>query len=341
MKKSISIFLSIIAVALTVSCSSDDDAIQQSSLAEITSFSLDFKGLNEEDVDYDLGTNINVHVPFGTDLTAVVPTVTTSENATVSPASAAPVTFEDGAPKVFTVTAEDGTKKEYTVTVNVRGEVGSGSKLKTYTIAELYGENSSSTYSYNEANFVEEITREVDDWGVVTTSVTTFEYNDKNQIIAKRVEAAKEETLYTYGDDKIVKAVYSEDGTVVYTYNYTYNEAGEILSEKRTNHADEDAIDEIKFVIENGNVTEENRYGEVYVATYDDKNNPFIGLYPAAYAAINAGIQAVNVNNPISGTMADDVISYEYNEDGYPVSSSYTYFDNLATVNKTFTYFTE
>ena len=100
-------------------------------------------------------------------------------------------------------------------------------------------------------------------------------------------------------------------------------------------------MSENKFVYENGNVIEENQYGLVSTAEYDDKNNPFIELYPSAYAAINVGIQSVNQNNPISGTLADDTIPYEHNEDGYPVSASYSYYDGAATVDKTFTYYAE
>lgn len=341
MKKPYSFILSLFVVAMTAfSCSSDDEVIEQSSLAEITDFALDFEETEAEEVDYDLGTAIGVSVPFETSLTGVVPSISISENASISPASGEALDFVDGEPKVFTVTAEDGTQKEYTVTVSVRGEVGSGSRLETYTLADLYGENSVSTYSYNEANFVSEISKEVDDWGEISTIVYTFEYNDKNQVVSRNIEDSNEETVYTYEDGKIVQAVTSVDGTAMYTYDYTYNEAGDLVSEQRTNH-DDDTVDEITFVIENGNVVKEIRYGEEYVATYDDQNNPFINLYPAAYAAINVGIQAVNTNNPVSGTMADDTISYEYNEDGYPVSASYTYFDHLATVDKTFTYTAE
>ncbi|MFC6861489.1 hypothetical protein [Zunongwangia atlantica] len=341
MKKTFSIIFAFIAIALT-SCSSDDDnAVQPSSLAEITDFSLTFNNVNESDINYDLGTNITVSVPFGTSLEDIIPNIAISEGATITPASGEQVDFVDGEAKTFTVTAEDGSVKEYTVTVNVRGEVGSGTRLETYTIADLYGENSVSTYSYNDANFVSEISKETDDWGTITTTVSTFVYDDKNQIIARQVEATNEETTYSYEDGRIVSAEHTIDGEIDFTYEYTYNEAGDLTSEKRTDHTNENAIDEITFVIENGNVTQENRYGEIYTAEYDDQNNPFIELYPSAYAAINVGIQSVNQNNPISGTLADDAVTYEYNEDGYPVSASYTYFDNLATVDKTFTYYAE
>ncbi|MBI6117253.1 hypothetical protein [Salegentibacter maritimus] len=343
MKKTYSIILSIFVVAITaISCSKDDDSTPQlSSLAEITDFTLDFEGISADDIHYDLGTDIAVSVPFGTSLSGVIPSISVSQNATISPASGEAITFEDGEAKTFTVTAEDGSIKDYTVTINIRGEVGSGSKLETYTLTDMFGENSVSTYTYNDANFVEEISKEINDFGETSNITYAFEYNDKNQVISKSVDATDEKTVYTYENNKIVKAEYTKEGTAIYTFNYEYKENGDLASEKRIDHENDDSVDEIKFVIEDGNVVEEDRYGEVYVATYDEKNNPFIGMYPTAYAAINIGIQSVNVNNPISGTLADDTITYEYNEDGYPVSASYTYFDGLATVDKTFTYYSE
>lgn len=341
MKRTFSSLFAILSIALTVlSCSSDDNTISESSFAEITGFTLTFNGVNPEEVLYKLRTNITVSVPFGTSLNDVIPTITLEDNASVSPASGQALNFVEGEPKIFVVTAEDGTSKEYTVTINQRGEIGSGSRLESYTISDLYGENSISMYSYNEANFVKEISKEADDWGDIITTLTTFEYNDKNQIIAESIVANEEKTLYTYEEDVIVKSEYFVESKLVHTYDYSYNEAGDLATMKKTDHSD-DSVDEIKYIIENGNVIEELRYGDLYVATYDDKNNPFIGMYPSAYAAINVGIQFINVNNPVSGTIADAAITYEYNDDNYPISSSYTYFDNLATVDKTFTYFNE
>lgn len=342
MRRLFSVLFTLIAFALTaLSCSSDDDIIHQSNLAEITNFSLAVEGLSDDAIDYHLRTNSIISVPFGTSLTGVVPTIVVSENATISPASGEPLDFQDGETKSFIVTAEDGSTKEFTFTINQRNEIGSGSRLKTYEIADLYGENAISTYTYNESNFVKDITKETNDWGQITTSRTTFEYDSKNQIIAKNIAATNEKTVYTYDEDIIVKAAYNVDGTLTYTYEYTYNDAGDLSAKKRINHSDNNSINETKFVIENGNVIEEMKFGDIYVATYDNKNNPFIGMFPTAYAAISTEIQFVNTNNPIAGTMADNDITYEYNEDNYPISSSYTYFDNLATVDKTFTYFKE
>jgi len=339
MKKIFSILSVFIAVAIsTVSCSSSDDSPALSSLATISDFAITIDGVDAEAINYDFGTDIAVTVPFGTNLTAVVPTIAVSENATVSPVSGEEVTFVDGEAKTFVVTAEDGiTTKDYTVTITVRGEVGSGSKLETYVLADLYGENSTTTYTYNDANFVSEYTKVQDDWGTISTTVYTLVYNDKNQVIEKTTENSS--TVYTYENGQIVKSEYKYNDELVYTYTYSYNTNGDLSSEQRTDHDNDDAQTEVLFTIVDGNVTVENRFGDDYTATYDTKNNPFKGLYPAAYAAINVGIASVNTNNPISGTLADDTVTYEYNTDDYPIKASYTYFDGFATVEKTFTYY--
>lgn len=62
------------------------------------------------------GSDIAVQVPNTTDVTALVPTITVSKSATVSPLSSVSQDFTN--PFVYTVTAEDGvTTKQYTVTV--------------------------------------------------------------------------------------------------------------------------------------------------------------------------------------------------------------------------------
>ena len=60
------------------------------------------------------GTNISLVVPNGTDLTALVPTITITGKS-VSPASLVPNDFTN--PATYTVTAADNTTKNYTVTV--------------------------------------------------------------------------------------------------------------------------------------------------------------------------------------------------------------------------------
>ena len=60
-------------------------------------------------------TNITANVPFGTDLTALVPTIEVSDFATVNPASGVAADFSSAIS--FTVTAQDATTAVYEVTV--------------------------------------------------------------------------------------------------------------------------------------------------------------------------------------------------------------------------------
>ena len=66
---------------------------------------------------------VSVQVPESTDVTALVPTITVSENATVSPASGVAQDFTN--PVIYTVTAEDGSTADYIVTVK-KGSGGDG-----------------------------------------------------------------------------------------------------------------------------------------------------------------------------------------------------------------------
>ena len=67
-----------------------------------------------------IGTQIEVTVPHGTDITSLTPAITVSEGASVFPASGVAQNFS--VPVVYTVTAEDGSQQTYTVTVAVAAE---------------------------------------------------------------------------------------------------------------------------------------------------------------------------------------------------------------------------
>ncbi|MBL4746417.1 MAG: hypothetical protein JKY08_08610 [Flavobacteriaceae bacterium] len=342
MKKVYSILCLFIATAAFVSCSDDDD-VALSSLNNITAFEINFEGIESDAITYDLGNSIAVSVPFGTTLEGLVATITVDALAEIVPASGMEVDYVDGVATVFTVTAEDGTIKTYPVTVNVRGEVGSGTQLGVYEIADLYGETAVYTYAYSDAKFVSEIEIVANDFGDITTTIVTFVFDGKNQVIGKNVVADNSAITYVYNElGVITTALIKKDEELTNTYSYEYDAlTGELVTETRIDHTDADSVSVISFEYENGNVTTENRFGQVYTATYDDKNNPFKGIYPKAYSIINVGIHAVNNNNPATGTLADEAVIYEYNVDNFPVSAAYTYFGGFATVAKTYTYITE
>lgn len=82
-------------------------------------------------------------VPASTNRTALVPTITISEKATVDPASGAAKDFTT--PVVYTVTAEDGTTVQYTVTVSLSTgiEDQTAGRFRVYPVparTEIYAE---------------------------------------------------------------------------------------------------------------------------------------------------------------------------------------------------------
>jgi len=90
-------------------------AVLSSSEADILEFTIPGQsGLTGIDPDQHL---VDIHVPFGADVTALIPSVTASTGATVDPSPGSAIDFS--APVAFTVTAEDGTTQQiWIVTVS-------------------------------------------------------------------------------------------------------------------------------------------------------------------------------------------------------------------------------
>jgi hypothetical protein len=63
---------------------------------------------------------ISVTVPYGTSLSSLIPTITVSPDAAVSPASGEARDFTN--PVIYTVTAENGDMANYTITVSKKGQ---------------------------------------------------------------------------------------------------------------------------------------------------------------------------------------------------------------------------
>ncbi|KPK86316.1 MAG: hypothetical protein AMS27_05275 [Bacteroides sp. SM23_62_1] len=87
-----------------------------SSRNDIVSFILPVQTGNAE-IDC-VNHTVNIEVATGTDLTCLVPEITPSEKAIISPASGEIQDFSD--PMIYTVTAEDGTSQVWTVIVTVK-----------------------------------------------------------------------------------------------------------------------------------------------------------------------------------------------------------------------------
>ena len=114
--KNATLLLLAVFVGFTMSSCGEDEPEPEplSSEANINSFV--FADLDPAVTATVSGTNITATVPYDVDVTALNPTITVSENATIAPASGVARDFSQ--PVTYTVTAEDGTEVTYTVTVN-------------------------------------------------------------------------------------------------------------------------------------------------------------------------------------------------------------------------------
>ena len=356
MKKIYSILCLFVAVAATVSCS-DDDEIVLSTLNNISTFEINFEGLTADDVTYDLGNSITASVPFGTSLTALVPTIEIALGSTISPASGVAVDFVDGVAVPFTVTAEDGISvKTYNVTINVRGEVGSGSRLKSVNFVDssvLEGDSRVFSYIYNESGFVSEITENEILFGGLTYTKTSFIYNDKNQITQSNIDTDNEvdgdniQIKFTYLEGVITGSekyeVEDEFAAATSSTTYVYGEKGR-LSSKSTVVTGETEQVTVNFTYdENENVSlydTGNEYTSSSADAFDDKNNPYTNIYPNAYVRIAQDVYVGGANNPTGISAYDNGIAYTYNADGYPLTADYSIW-GFIFVTKTYEYYAE
>ncbi|AYB30984.1 DUF5018 domain-containing protein [Chryseolinea soli] len=115
-------FILVVLLAVFASCSNDSEDPTPNPPAKSdakTIIVFKFSAFNPEvgGIFIEAEKKINLIVPNGTDVTALVPTIVVSEKATISPTTAVAQNFKS--PVEYTVTAEDGTTQKYTVTVTV------------------------------------------------------------------------------------------------------------------------------------------------------------------------------------------------------------------------------
>ena len=94
MKKAIYLLLATAAVVIFAGCPPQAPSVEAAILA------FDFKAADNVDIDSDMsgtidGNLITVNVPNGTDITALVPAITISEGASISPAAATAADFSN------------------------------------------------------------------------------------------------------------------------------------------------------------------------------------------------------------------------------------------------------
>ncbi|GAB3998692.1 hypothetical protein GCM10028807_47060 [Spirosoma daeguense] len=127
------------------------------------------------------GNTISATVASGTDVTKLVPTITASDKATVSPASGVAQDFSKAV--TYTVTAEDGTTQAYTATVikaATNTNVSSGCILATLRYEDMLGSGGTKrqwdiTFDHDATKrLTKRVIKSSDDPGIETT---TYSYD--------------------------------------------------------------------------------------------------------------------------------------------------------------------
>ncbi len=115
----------------------------KSSLKEITIFNITSLTPNVSGIIDENNHAISLTVPFGTDTSAIVPTIMISDKALINPSVSVAQNFTT--PVTYTVTAEDGSTQNYVVTITVAPNPNSGTdtilpSITSYTFNGIAGD---------------------------------------------------------------------------------------------------------------------------------------------------------------------------------------------------------
>lgn len=345
MKKSIASLLFIGALILSFTGCKDDDSpapLPKSSEKKIVSFQ--FAGLTPavSGIIDETGKTVGIEVPFGTDVTALVPTIEVSALATVSPASGIAQNFT--APVSYTVTAEDGSSQSYTVTVTILPE-------EICLPTQLPGEEAYLMLTYNEDNTIHEIDYQNYDDPEPGRFISTFHYENGKVSVIDRFEDDEKYSYieFEYSDATIIENIYFLNSvTEEYTleqYFVHYIENDRIISTVLYDAFDNSTmIDSVVFTYDSeGNITQQDEYNSdneleaTWEIEYDDKENPY------KLAGVNGGdgsffdFENLSNNNYTRGTytshtgggVSEDVVSYTYDSENRPLTRKFDWDDEM------------
>ena len=282
---------------------------------------------------------ITLTVPYGSNVTALVPTITISTAATISPASGVAQNFTNSVH--YTVTAEDDSQQTYTVTVSI-GERPIETCRPTLVGAIDAGAYLTITYG-GEGNRIQEIV-----------------YSDSNRVVIGADDALIWTAAYEYTDNKPTRIEYTSDlelSITVTTLEYSEDEIIETHDDGLAihYHLEDGRITTFEYFVngntsswgeliynEQGNITRMNNYlssdgslesYEIY--QYDDKPNIYAktGAAASLYMFFNQMNLSANNMTQVSYYFAgeEDVsptMTFTYDEYDRPLTRSGFLHDN-------------
>ena len=215
-------------------------ACKKSTEKQITAFS--FVTPQAVGVINESAKTITIDVPAGTNVTALTPSITVSDKATVSPASGVKQNFTN--PVTYTVKAEDGSTVNYMVTLTIGGVSMSG-LVKRIIFHEKGSIPDTLKYIYDTQNRLIAITK--NDWSYVHIdypTANTIEVRDdwnqsseftlNNDGHVTKIEYEYESEIFEYENGYLKKITRKNGNTVYSTIAYTW-ENGNLMSWKYSN----------------------------------------------------------------------------------------------------------
>lgn len=205
---------------------------------------------------------ITATVPANTDLTTLIPTITSSPKSTISPNTGVAQNFTNSVN--YTITAEDGSTQVYAVTI-IKEVVVSNNLPKSFSylfdnkrfpeiLTWLQGGvlvkrevNLSAYQDVSIRNYIEAIFRDKDGYIVKTTrtyengfiSVTDYVYSSDKKIVTEK-EGINTNFIYTYDDRNLLTQMQSVAGgssKTLLTWEKNNNYVNQIVDDKGTNSA--------------------------------------------------------------------------------------------------------
>jgi Flp pilus assembly protein protease CpaA len=222
MTKKLQIIAAFVLLVMAASCSKDD-AVTKSSVADITAFTVN-------GVEWTIsGTNITHTYPTETQEGQLMPTISLSPGATVSPASGTAQNFFTEQGVTYTVTAEDGvTKKTYTAkatrTLNTAADITNFTV--DYVVWTISGTDI--TYDYQFGTQEEQLTPEItlSPGATVSPASGVAQNFFTEQGVTYTVTAEDGVTKKTYTAKAVITPLSGETGDCIWTLtgaadNYT------------------------------------------------------------------------------------------------------------------------
>ncbi|MBT1686811.1 DUF5018 domain-containing protein [Dawidia soli] len=321
----------------SVQCS-DDDSSAEKNITAFTFAGLDpavAAAVNQAD------RTITATVPAGTDVTALVPTITVPPTATVTPAPGAARDFTE--PVLYTVTAQDGTRQTYTVTVTIAAPLP-----QDCWPTVLAGPEGLVYVTYNTDNTVKQVTSPA--YGDSPEYTTEYLYTDGKRTrvnlyadrkmigynLITHTATKTTEEAYEYLNDDVYKARtfihYHESGRTIATADY---------------FGDVDAVryDSVYYTYASGNIIRVDGYDDQDQALYynryqyDDKINPHARIDISGSLGTTFLPVSRSKNNIIGSDQhygedhARVLYSYTYDTNGLPL----TFTDDIQTLNFDYT----